>query len=95
MRFRDLGRGALISALALGFATEQWQRAGLWVVTRSDPDYPRDRFKKIGRAGTNRNPYHVFLASSCLSDTPSREIRSKSLTNFVRGLSGSSSRINS
>jgi len=44
--------------VALGFATEQWQRAGLWVITRSDPDYPRDRFKKIGmkrRPGYRRN----------------------------------------
>ena len=30
-----LNRGA-----ALGFALEKWQRAGLWVVTRSDADYP-------------------------------------------------------
>lgn len=34
--------------MALAFATEQWQRAGLWIITRSDPDYPRDRFKKLG-----------------------------------------------
>lgn len=34
--------------VALGFATEQWQRAGLWIITRSDPDYPREQFKKIG-----------------------------------------------
>lgn len=25
---------------ALGIALEKWQRAGLWVMTRSDPDYP-------------------------------------------------------
>jgi predicted Rossmann fold nucleotide-binding protein DprA/Smf involved in DNA uptake len=31
-----LGRGH-----SLAFAVEKWQRAGLWVVTRSDPDYPR------------------------------------------------------
>lgn len=31
-----LGRGA-----ALGLALEKWQRAGLWVLTRSDPDYPK------------------------------------------------------
>ena len=30
-----LGRGG-----ALGLALEKWQRAGLWVITRSDPDYP-------------------------------------------------------
>lgn len=26
---------------ALGMALEKWQRAGLWVITRSDPAYPR------------------------------------------------------
>ena len=36
-----LGRG---SALAL--ALEKWQRAGLWVLTRSDAEYPH-RFKKL------------------------------------------------
>lgn len=30
-----LGRGA-----ALGLALEKWERAGLWVMTRADPDYP-------------------------------------------------------
>ena len=30
---------------ALGLALEKWQRAGLWVMTRSDPDYPH-RLKK-------------------------------------------------
>lgn len=30
---------------ALGLALEKWQRAGLWVMTRSDPDYPV-RFKR-------------------------------------------------
>jgi predicted Rossmann fold nucleotide-binding protein DprA/Smf involved in DNA uptake len=39
-----LGRGG-----ALGLALEKWERAGLWVMTRSDPDYP-DRFKKRLRA---------------------------------------------
>ena len=35
-----LGRGAL-----LGFLFEKWQRAGLWIIARSDPDYP-DRLKR-------------------------------------------------
>src|SRR5258705_13236241 len=35
-----LGRGA-----ALGLALEKWQRAGLWILTRSDPDYP-ERLKR-------------------------------------------------
>lgn len=30
---------------ALGFALEKWQRAGLWIMTRSDADYPA-RLKK-------------------------------------------------
>ena len=30
---------------ALGLALEKWERAGLWVMTRSDPDYPA-RLKK-------------------------------------------------
>lgn len=35
-----LGRGA-----ALAIALERWQRAGLWVLTRADPDYP-ERLKR-------------------------------------------------
>lgn len=30
-----LGRGG-----AMGLALEKWQRAGLWIITRSEPDYP-------------------------------------------------------
>ena len=33
-------RSLLERAGALGIALEKWQRAGLWVMTRSDPDYP-------------------------------------------------------
>lgn len=38
----DVGRirALLGRAGALGIALEKWQRAGLWVMTRSDPDYP-------------------------------------------------------
>src|SRR6267143_374410 len=36
-----LGRSA-----ALGLAVEKWERAGLWVITRADADYPA-RFKKL------------------------------------------------
>ena len=39
-----LDRGA-----ALGFALEKWQRAGLWVVTRSDADYPRSLKQRLKR----------------------------------------------
>lgn len=33
---------------ALGFALEKWQRAGLWIVTRSEPDYPERWKRKLG-----------------------------------------------
>ena len=33
-------RALLERAGALGIALEKWQRVGLWVMTRSDPDYP-------------------------------------------------------
>lgn len=39
-------RQLLERAGALGIALEKWQRAGLWVMTRSDPDYP-SRLKKL------------------------------------------------
>ena len=39
-----LGRGA-----ALGLAAEKWQRAGLWILTRSDPGYPTRLEKRLGR----------------------------------------------
>jgi predicted Rossmann fold nucleotide-binding protein DprA/Smf involved in DNA uptake len=40
---------ALLSrSSALALALEKWQRAGLWVITRSDPDYPA-RLKKLLR----------------------------------------------
>ncbi|WP_417763505.1 DNA-processing protein DprA [Shewanella sp.] len=38
---------------SLALAMEKWQRAGLWVVTRSDPEYPK-RLKK--RLDTNSPP---------------------------------------
>lgn len=34
-------RKLLDRSAALGIALEKWQRAGLWVITRSDADYPR------------------------------------------------------
>ncbi|MFT4179523.1 MAG: DNA-processing protein DprA [Thermomonas sp.] len=34
-------RKLLERSAALGIALEKWQRAGLWVMTRSDADYPR------------------------------------------------------
>ena len=35
-----LGRG-----VQLGFAVEEWQRNGIWIISRSDADYPA-RYKK-------------------------------------------------
>ncbi len=39
-----LNRGAM-----LGFLLEKWQRAGLWVLTRSDDEYPRRLKQLLGR----------------------------------------------
>ena len=41
-----LGRGG-----ALGLALEKWERSGLWIITRSDPDYP-ERLKRRLRAAS-------------------------------------------
>ncbi len=41
---RLLGRGA-----ALGLAVEKWQRAGLWILARSDPGYPARLAHRLGR----------------------------------------------
>ena len=41
---RLLNRGA-----ALGFALEKWERAGLWVVTRADGNYPSQLKRRLGR----------------------------------------------
>jgi len=46
-------RHLLDRAGALGLAAEKWARAGLWVLTRADPDYPA-RLKK--RLGTDSPP---------------------------------------
>ena len=34
--------------VAFGLAMDKWLRAGLWVMTRSDPDYPRRLKKRLG-----------------------------------------------
>ena len=52
-----LGRG-----VALGLALERWQRAGLWVLTRSEPEYP-DRLKR--RLRTEAPP--VLFGCGCRS----------------------------
>ena len=39
-----MGRGT-----ALGLSLEKWQRAGLWILTRSDPEYP-ERLKRCLRS---------------------------------------------
>ncbi len=38
-----LGRGA-----ALGLAVEKWQRAGLWILARTDPSYPTRLARRLG-----------------------------------------------
>lgn len=77
-----LGRGA-----ALGLALDRWERAGLWVMTRSDPDYP-DRLKRRLRAGSppllfgcgNRS----LLANGGLAVVGSRETEESELAFAAR-----------
>jgi predicted Rossmann fold nucleotide-binding protein DprA/Smf involved in DNA uptake len=77
-----LGRGT-----ALGLALDRWERAGLWVMTRSDPDYP-DRLKRRLRAGSppllfgcgNRS----LLANGGLAVVGSREAEESELAFAAR-----------
>lgn len=41
-------RGLLNRGPALGLLLEKWERAGLWVLARSDPDYPERLKRHIG-----------------------------------------------
>ena len=47
---RDRLRALLNRGAALGLSLERWQRAGLWVLTRSDADYPERLKRRLGRA---------------------------------------------
>ena len=47
---RDRLRALLNRGAALGLSLERWQRAGLWVLTRSDRDYPERLKQRLGRA---------------------------------------------
>ncbi len=47
---RDRLRALLNRGAALGLSLERWQRAGLWVLTRSDADYPERLKQRLGRA---------------------------------------------
>lgn len=40
----------------LGFTLEQWYRSGIWVLSRSDPNYPMDLRKNMG----NHSPPLIF-----------------------------------
>ncbi len=42
--------GLLDRATALGFALEKWERAGLWVISRSDAEYPKRVKRRLGGA---------------------------------------------
>ena len=42
-------RALLDRGAALGFALEKWERAGLWVMTRSDAAYPERLKRRLGR----------------------------------------------
>ena len=47
---RDRLHALLNRGAALGLSLERWERAGLWVLTRSDPDYPERLKRRLGRA---------------------------------------------
>ena len=47
---RERLRGLLNRGAALGLSLERWERAGLWVLTRSDPEYPERLKRRLGRA---------------------------------------------
>ncbi len=47
---RERLRALLNRGAALGLSLERWERAGLWVLTRSDPDYPERLKRRLGRA---------------------------------------------
>ena len=40
----------LARGTALALAVEKWQRSGLWVLSRSDPEYPKRLKKKLGQS---------------------------------------------
>ncbi len=42
--------GLLDRATALGFALEKWERAGLWVISQSDAEYPTRVKRRLGGA---------------------------------------------
>ena len=42
--------GLLDRATALGFALEKWERAGLWVISQSDAEYPTSVKRRLGGA---------------------------------------------
>jgi len=82
-RIRDLiGRAG-----ALGFALEKWQRAGLWVMTRSDTDYPI-RFKR--RLKTESPPIlfgcgnRKLLGGQCVAVVGSRDATENDLAFATR-----------
>ncbi len=47
---RERLRALLNRGAALGLSLEKWQRAGLWVLTRSDADYPERLKQRLGAA---------------------------------------------
>ncbi len=47
---RERLRALLNRGAALGLSLERWERAGLWVLTRSDTDYPERLKRRLGRS---------------------------------------------
>lgn len=57
-----LARGA-----SMGFALEQWQKHGVWVLSRSSPDYPRGIRKHLG---DTRPPVLFGIGNKSLLNNP-------------------------
>ena len=75
-------QGLLERGLALGVALERWERAGLWVVTGSDRDYPARLRERLG----GRRPPVLFgcgdrgrLAGGGIAVVGSRDVDSEDL----------------
>lgn len=68
---------------ALGIALEKWERAGLWVMTRSDPDYPKrwkERLKHDAPPVLFGAGNRDLLAKSGVAVVGSRDLDASQLT---------------
>ncbi len=72
----------LARGTALALATEKWERTGLWVITRSDPDYPsalKCRLKHNSPAVLFGCGNKSLLNEKALAVVGSRDVKTESL----------------